>query len=345
MKKIALIVDVMDWAYSNIARNIKENLKNDFDIDIYAFMDLECDMYRLIFALKDYDLVHIFWRKELLYFLDNKEILKSNIKNSLGDFNEFKDRFINNKVFTTSVYDHLFIDSEFEVTKKLFDTFKYYTVCNKKLLDIYNGMDIKYKPTMEITDGVLLSKFKPSNLERFSNISKRKIVIGWVGNSKWAKSKYKKDFKGVETILKPVINELKEEGYKIELKLADSSVKKIPLEKMPEYYSKIDLYICTSLIEGTPNPVLEAMACGIPVISTDVGIVPEVFGEKQSEFILRKRTKNELKSKIIKIYNNPKMFGELSKENLESIKNWDWSIKAKQFKDFFEIALNNKNRK
>ncbi|WZB73295.1 glycosyltransferase family 4 protein [Achromobacter xylosoxidans] len=44
---------------------------------------------------------------------------------------------------------------------------------------------------------------------------------------------------------------------------------------MPAYYNSLDLYVCPSAIEGTPNPVLEAMACGVPVISTDVGIVPK----------------------------------------------------------------------
>ena len=41
---------------------------------------------------------------------------------------------------------------------------------------------------------------------------------------------------------------------------------------MPEWYSHIDVLICASESEGTPNPVLEALACGVPVISTHVGI-------------------------------------------------------------------------
>ena len=59
----------------------------------------------------------------------------------------------------------------------------------------------------------------------------------------------------------------------------------------------------------------------MPVISTDVGIVPEVFGEKQKEFII-KRDKNELKDKIKELINDRKKRQELSEENLKQIKEW-----------------------
>lgn len=113
----------------------------------------------------------------------------------------------------------------------------------------------------------------------------------------------------------------------------------IPHEKMPEYYNSIDVYICASKTEGTPAPVLEAMACGIPIISTDVGIVPEAFGEKQKEFIMEERTKECLKSKMKKLIENKEYFEELSKENLEQIKKWDWKIISLQYKEFFDENL------
>ncbi|WP_312583940.1 glycosyltransferase, partial [Staphylococcus aureus] len=80
--------------------------------------------------------------------------------------------------------------------------------------------------------------------------------------------------------------------------LADRQLGFIPHDEMVKYYSQIDVYVCPSKIEGTPNPVLESMACGVPVISTDVGVVKDAFGEMQKEWILPVRSKDTLIDKL-----------------------------------------------
>ncbi len=244
---------------------------------------------------------------------------------------------------TTSVYDHSFLNKQsFWITEAFLKYAKAYTISSKKLLDIYNRReDIKKKPLMEITDGVDLKKFRPKNLERFSTIKERKIKIGWVGNSKFEDSEKDDDLKGVRKIIIPAIEELKEEGYPVERKFADRNEGYIPHDKMPDYYNSIDLYVCASKEEGTPNPVLEAMACGIPVISTNVGIVSEAFGTQQNEYILKERTKKELKEKIVQLISHPEYWNKLSNENLKQIEEWSWNKKCKQFKEFFDIAIEN----
>jgi len=69
------------------------------------------------------------------------------------------------------------------------------------------------------------------------------------------------------------------------------------------------------------------------------GIVPDVFGENQKEFILNKRTKESLENKLINLLNNYYMFEILSKENFKQIQNWDWKIKCKEFETFFKHCL------
>jgi hypothetical protein len=49
------------------------------------------------------------------------------------------------------------------------------------------------------------------------------------------------------------------------------------LKELPYFYNSLDVYVCTSLIEGIPMPPLEALACGIPVvIPRDVGMLDEL---------------------------------------------------------------------
>lgn len=51
-------------------------------------------------------------------------------------------------------------------------------------------------------------------------------------------------------------------------------------DKLPKYLNKADVYISSSLVEGMSNSILEAMACGLPIITTDVGGTKELIKEK-----------------------------------------------------------------
>lgn len=56
---------------------------------------------------------------------------------------------------------------------------------------------------------------------------------------------------------------------------------------LPHFYSSLDYYLCTSRVEGVPYPVLEAMSCESVVLSTEVGIVPEIMIDGKNGFLLR----------------------------------------------------------
>ena len=338
--KLLLVIDKEGWALDNIAKQLKQNLSKYYDIDILPSDVLDDNIVRILILSKEYDLVHFFWRGQLSWieYENSQEYIKKLRMNN----EEFIENFINENNITTSVYDHMYLnEKDLDFTKFVIECAKNYTVSSEKLKDIYENIEDIKKPEMVIQDGVDLELFKPKNLERFKNIENSVLKIGWVGNSKFTDTENDDDLKGVHKILIPAIEELKREGYGIEEKFADRNDKMIPHNEMPNYYNGIDMYICTSKTEGTPNPVLEAMACGIPVISTDVGIVPEVFGEKQKGFIMKERTKECLKENIIKIIDNKNILDELSKENLKQIKAWNWKEMSKKFKIFFDNNLKN----
>lgn len=334
-KKIAIVYDVDGWAFHNIAKEIKRYLSKDYEVNIFPKSVFDHNVVKMLLLTRHYNLIHVLWRG--MFSELEGEYLKGYIKNMGFQYEEFIQKYVLDACLTTSVYDHSFLNEDaFWITNSFLKYTKGYTVSSKKLLSIYQNLPIELKPYGEISDGVDLAKFKPENLERFSQIKDRKIRIGWVGNSKFLDSEQDEDLKGVRQIILPVIEDLIKEGYPVEKKFADRNDKFIPHEQMPQYYNSIDLYICASKEEGTPNPVLESMACGVPIITTNVGIVSEVFGENQERFILKSRSKEELKKKIIELMENPDVWQVLSQENLEQIKQWSWENKCEQFKEFFE---------
>lgn len=338
--KIAIIIDVDWWAFANNAKALKKYISNKFDVDIIPLELFDGNMVKILLLCQKYDLIHFMWRG-ILYTL-SEEYVKGYLKTLGGNEEEFLKQFLYNKKITTAVCDHLYINEEdINITKYVLSIVNKYSVTSKILKKEYENIEGIPKPNRIIHDGVDLEIFKPSNLDRLQN--PEKIIVGWVGNSKF-KDNETDDLKGVNKIILPAIKELTEEGYNIEIKLADRNENRIEHEKMKEYYNSINLYICASKTEGTPLPILESMACGIPIISTRVGIVEEAFGDKQKDFILQERTKDELKNKIKNIIENKNILMELSSENLENVKKWSWKEIAKDYERFFEETIKEDNK-
>jgi teichuronic acid biosynthesis glycosyltransferase TuaC len=59
----------------------------------------------------------------------------------------------------------------------------------------------------------------------------------------------------------------------------------VSYEKIPYYLNAADVLILTSLWEGSPNVIKEAMACNLPIVSTDVGDVRDVTGKTEGCFV------------------------------------------------------------
>lgn len=332
-RKIALIIDSEGWAFDNEAQQIKKYI-NEYDFDIIPGRIFEGNMIKLFLFCEEYDLIHFIWRG-YLSLIDRKAMEDYAIE--LGTtLEEFKQKYIYNKKITFSICDHLYLDGKEKWrTDEIMKYGKAYLVLSKKLFDIYS--EFPKKPSVIAQDGIDISEYKPNNLERLKNIDT--LIVGWAGNSKFVWSDGDDDMKGVNGIIKPAVEELKEEGYKIELKLADRNLGMIDHKDMPNYYNNIDLYVCASRYEGTPNPILESMAMGLPIISTNVGIVEEVFGTKQKEFIMKERSKECLKDNLKRILENKSILQELSKENIQSIKKWDWKNITPIYKKFFEANM------
>jgi glycosyltransferase involved in cell wall biosynthesis len=332
--RLAMVADVEGWAFDNIAKNIGACLEGRVVLEILYLKECKtAELFARLFLEGTYDHVHFLWREPLLHFFFDEGFAAGILERLEKKFGLARKKLIARLVagfrqtsVTFGVYDHLHLqEEEIQIRRAAVALLDGYGVSSRRLAKIWSR-HFGLAPSAQLPDGVDLKLFRPQPPENRGR-QRGEFVVGWVGNSAWNRKDGAEDPKGLETILKPALEKLLEEGLPLRGHFADRHERWRPREEMPAYYGEIDLLVCCSAIEGTPNPVLEAMACGLPVISTDVGIVPELLGPKQQDFIVE-RTIESLADAIRRIAQDPALVRALSKENLDHIRDWEWIDQA-----------------
>jgi glycosyltransferase involved in cell wall biosynthesis len=77
---------------------------------------------------------------------------------------------------------------------------------------------------------------------------------------------------------------------------------RVKRQDIPGYLNEIGLCVLPSYTEGMPNVILEAMACGTPVLATPVGAVLDIITDKQTGFIIKQNSPEEIASGILRAF-------------------------------------------
>jgi glycosyltransferase involved in cell wall biosynthesis len=93
----------------------------------------------------------------------------------------------------------------------------------------------------------------------------------------------------------------------------------VPHKDLPAYYSLMDVFVHPSLRDGMPNALLEAMACGLPVIATPVGGAVDVIQDGKNGIFVNVNDANGLAQKILDLLDDPEKRAALGKNARESI--------------------------
>ncbi len=194
--------------------------------------------------------------------------------------------------------------------------------------------------------GVDLVNFKPLNLEekkakrKILNIPDNVFIIGSFqkDGDGWGDGKVPKFVKGpdifcevVEKISKkipiyvvltgPARGYVKERLNNINISFSHTYLNNF--YDLISYYQILDLYLICSREEGGPKALIESMACGIPVVSTRVGMAPEVIEDGKDGFLSDEISTEKIYEKVDIFLNNSALSNQISKNALEKIKKYN----------------------
>jgi glycosyltransferase involved in cell wall biosynthesis len=217
------------------------------------------------------------------------------------------------------------------------DVMKYLNIPEKKIRVIYHGVGDDFR---KIEDGEYLK-------DRLDGMGIDYPYILYLGTLEPRKNverlieAFVQLKTGKQINEKLVISGIKGWGYQsIFDKVASLGIEKeiiftgfVPNEFLPFLYNGASAFVYPSLYEGFGLPLVEAMACGVPVVTSNISSLPEVAGD--AAILINPYSVDELADGIWRILSDEELRHQCIKKGIERAKSFTWERCAKNTLDAF----------
>ena len=247
------------------------------------------------------------------------------------------------KYFTKISFDKIFTKSFIKLATKIVSVSRRDLLVINKISNI-NKLKLEYIP-----NGINLNKFLYNS--EF-NINKKLNVI-YIGDLEiW---------KGVQLIIDLIESDIRDLKEHFIFQFIGNGIlfpklKKLSIDypeniivhgqvshtMVPNFLKNGNIFLFPSLWEGLPTVILEAMAVGIPIISSPVGDIPFLIQDGVNGLIIGKKHSN-IKECLFHLKNNPELFIKFREYNKKLIKNYDFDLIMKKLDNLYYNALRSQN--
>jgi glycosyltransferase involved in cell wall biosynthesis len=207
------------------------------------------------------------------------------------------------------------------------DLLKFYSINPDRITVVYEGVSEKYRPSIKPKKDYILAvgtieprkNFKRIiesyiSLKQNHKISAKLIIVGKRG---WSCDDI---YKIPDYLHKNIIFK----GYVSEVELIN-------------LYQNAKVFVYPSLNEGFGLPVVEAMACGCPVVTSNLSSLPEVAGK--AALLVDPHKANDISRAILKVLDDEQFASTLRKRGLEQAKKFTWLKCAQETEKVYETVL------
>ncbi len=184
---------------------------------------------------------------------------------------------------------------------------------------MYNNL--KIKKSKVVPNGIDFARFNTIDRE----IARRQVGFHASAHILWVSDPKKKE-KNFD-LAREALGHIKTEDVELTV------VNNVELDQVPFYYYAADVLLVTSKWEGSPNVVKEAMACSLPIVSTDVGDVIDITKDVDGCFI----TESDPES-VAQAVDTALMFGKRT-NGREKVKYLDVTYISERLLDIYRNVL------
>lgn len=110
----------------------------------------------------------------------------------------------------------------------------------------------------------------------------------------------------------------------------------VPYDSLEKSYQEADIFVLTSLSEGMPSVILEAMGCGLPIIASDVGGNNEIVQEGKNGYLIVGDDVNTLADRLIRLINDSALRKQMGTASRDYSLQYDWKNIMNRYNELIE---------
>jgi glycosyltransferase involved in cell wall biosynthesis len=220
----------------------------------------------------------------------------------------------------------------------------YYKIPESKIRVIHNGVDInKFKPAQDKRKVKEELGLNPDDLAIVSvgRLYARKGLFTLIESmpavvKRFPNAKFIISGKGQSDEMRKLIAYAEKLGVKGDIVFTGY----YPDKKLPKLYQAADVFAFSTFYEHHPFAVLEALATGLPVVTTTVGGIPETIDSGKNGFLVEPFNPGQFSEKILYLLEHPAEAAEMGEQARKTIvERFDWRIVVKDAMKVYDEAL------
>jgi glycosyltransferase involved in cell wall biosynthesis len=109
----------------------------------------------------------------------------------------------------------------------------------------------------------------------------------------------------------------------------------VPKANVPDALADGDIFLNTSHFDNMPVSVIEAMACGLPVVSTNVGGIPYLLEHGKTALLVQPGNVKEMAVAVKRLLSQPELARRLTEVGRRLTESFDWRVILPQWERLF----------
>ncbi|WP_210401719.1 glycosyltransferase family 4 protein [Lacimicrobium sp. SS2-24] len=114
---------------------------------------------------------------------------------------------------------------------------------------------------------------------------------------------------------------------------------RLDINDMAELYRSADVMLNASTVDNSPNSLIEAMACGVPIVSTNVGGIPKLVTHEQDALLVPPKRPDLLAEQVVRLINEPELRQSLIAQGRNTIAKFTWAKVGKALQGHYQSAI------